>query len=262
MVTNLVIRDISRQPLDRLTEVLQSTSNPAFTDLFSDGQSGAAIRAFLGLPDSISAGANFIADSRLPIDHKVENSIVIGTTITGKRSSTQGAIVLGSNIGRIIANHGACVIWCRVDDLRVDGPNGIAFRLDGPHHVVLGDESATTLRLGERILNLKYSHRIGNIDRYIFEKRLPGNPVSFSEAASLIKAMDPIELHRSWMARLSGGRPGRCAGDPGHLATGSAARAGQLDLRTRTGPARRGGGSRRGNRLWNRAPALRKRRSR
>ena len=37
------------------------------------------------------------------------------------------------------------------------------------------------------------------------------------------------------------GRPGRCAGDPGHLATGSAARAGQLDLRTRARPARRGG---------------------
>ena len=103
-----------------------------------------------------------------------------------------------------MANRGACVIWCRVGDLRVDGPNGIAFRLDGPKHVVLGDESATTLCLGERILNLKYSRRIGNIDSYIFEKRLPGNPVSFSEAASLIKTVDPIEFRRSWMARLSG----------------------------------------------------------
>ena len=175
----------------------------AFADLFSDSQSGAAIRAFLGLPDSISAGANFIADSSLPIDHKVENSIVIGTKITGKGSSIQGAVVLGSNIGYIIANHGASVIWCRVDDLRVDGPNGIAFRLDGPQHVVLGDESATTLCLGDRILNLKYSRRIGNIDPYIFERRLPGNPVSFSEAASLVKAVDPIELHHSWMARLA-----------------------------------------------------------
>jgi hypothetical protein len=175
----------------------------AFTDLFSDSQSGAVIRAFLGLPDSISAGENFIADSSLPVDHQVENSIVIGTTITGKGSSIRGAIVLGSNIGRIIANHGASVIWCHVDDLRVDGPNGIAFRLDSPQHVVLGDESATTLRLGERTLNLKYSRRIGNIDHYIFEKSLPGNPVSFSEAASLVKAVDPIELHRSWLARLA-----------------------------------------------------------
>ena len=37
------------------------------------------------------------------------------------------------------------------------------------------------------------------------------------------------------------GRPGRCAGDLGRLATGSAERAGQLDLRTRTWLARRHG---------------------
>jgi hypothetical protein len=175
----------------------------AFTDLFSASQSGAAIRAFLGLPDAISAGANFITDSSLPVDHKVANSIVIGSTITGSGSSLAGAVVLGSNIGHIIADPGAAIIWCRVDGLRVDGPNGIAFRLDGARHVVLGDESATTLRLGERILNLKYSRRIGNIDPRIFEKRLPGNPVSFSEAASLIKSVDPIELYRSWLARLA-----------------------------------------------------------
>ena len=179
------------------------TLSRAFTDLFSASQSGAAIRAFLGLPDSISAGANFIVDSSLPIDHKVENSIVIGSTITGNGSSIEGAVVLGSNIGRVIADHGAAIIWCRVDDLRVDGPNGIAFRLDGAQHAVLGDESATTLWLGERILNLKYSRRIGNIDPRIFEKRLSGNPVSFSEAASLVKSVDPIELHRSWLARLA-----------------------------------------------------------
>lgn len=175
----------------------------AFTDLFSKSQSGAVIRAFLGLPDSLAMGASFIADSSLPIDCKIDNSIVIGSTITGEGSSIQGALVLGSKIGCITANRGASIVWCRVDDLRVDGPNGIAFRLDGLQHVVLGDESATTLRLGERILNLKYSRRIGNIDRRIFERRLPDNPVSFSEAASLVKAVDPTELHRSWTDRLS-----------------------------------------------------------
>jgi hypothetical protein len=175
----------------------------AFTDLFSGSQSGSAIRAFLGLPDSLATGANFIADSSLPADCKVNNSIVIGTTITGEESAIQGAVVLGSNIGRVVASRGASVVWCRVDDLRVDGPNGIAFRLDGHQHVVLGDESATTLLLGERVVNLKYSRGLGNIDRYIFERRLPDNPVSFSEAASLVQSVDPIELHRSWTARLT-----------------------------------------------------------
>jgi hypothetical protein len=175
----------------------------AFTDLFSDSESGAVIRAFLGLPDSLAMGANFIVDSSLPDDCRINNSIVIGTTVTGAESSIQNAIVLGSNIGRVVADRGASIVWCHVEDLRVDGPNGIAFRLDGRQHVVRGDESATTLLLGGRVLNLKYSRRLGSIDRYIFERRLPENPVSFSEAASLVRSVDPIELHRSWTARLA-----------------------------------------------------------
>jgi hypothetical protein len=175
----------------------------AFTDLFSGSESGAAIRAFLGLPDSLATGGNFIAGSSIPSGCKVSNSIVIGTTIASEESSIQGAIVLGSNIGRLVADRGASIVWCRVEDLQVDSPNGIAFRLDGAKHIVLGDESSTTLLLGERVLNLKYSRSLGSIDRFIFEKRLLDNPVSFSEAASLVQSVDPIELHRSWTARIA-----------------------------------------------------------
>jgi hypothetical protein len=175
----------------------------AFADLFSDSQPGAAIRAFLGLPDSVATGGNFITESTLPVGCKVVNSIVIGSTITSEQSSIQGAIILGSNIGRVVANRGASIVWCRVEDLRVDGPNGIGFRLDGRQHVVLGHESATTLLLGDRVVNLKYSRTLGNIDRHAFETRLLDNPVSFSEAASLVRSVDPIELHKSWMTRLA-----------------------------------------------------------
>jgi hypothetical protein len=175
----------------------------AFADLFSNNQSGDAVRAFLGLPDSLARGGSFIADSNLPVDCKIDNAIVIGATIASGRSSIQGSIILGSNIERIVANPGATIIWCRADDLYVDGPNGIAFRLDGRHHVVQGHESATTLLLGEQIVNLKYSRSLGNIDRATFERRLLDNPVSFSEAASLMQSVDPIELHHSWMTRLT-----------------------------------------------------------
>jgi hypothetical protein len=175
----------------------------AFTDLFSPGESGAAIRAFLGLPDALANGASFIAGSSLPADCKVSNSVVIGTAITGSGSALSGAVVLGSNIGHLVAEPGASVIWCRVDDLRVDGPGGIAFRLDGEQHMVGGDESAATLLLGERIVNLRYSRALGSIDRQLFERRLPANPVSFAEAASLVRSVDPIELHQSWAARLA-----------------------------------------------------------
>lgn len=175
----------------------------AFAELFADSETGTAIRAFLGLPDSLAAGASFTAGSRLPAGCEVKNSIVLGTAITDDDSSIRSAVVLGSNVGRLVASGGAAVIWCHVDDLRVDGPDGIAFRLHGAKHVVHGDESATTLLLGERVLNLKYSRGLGTIDRGIFDKCLPDNPVSFSEAASLVRSLDPIELHRSWAARLA-----------------------------------------------------------
>lgn len=175
----------------------------AFTDLFSGSEPGAAIRAFLGLPEALSTGESFITQSSLPSACRVVNSVVIGATITSEQSSIEGAIVLGSKVGRVVANRGASIVWCHVEDLRVDGPNGIAFRLDGEQQVVLGHESATTLLLQDRTVDLKYSRTLGNIDRDAFEKRLLDNPVSFSEAASLVRSVDPIELYHSWMARLA-----------------------------------------------------------
>lgn len=175
----------------------------ALADMFSSSEHGSAIREFLGLPESLSSGASFVANSILPPDCVVENSIVIGTAITGQASSIRGSVVLGSRIGRLVADRGTSAVWCRADDLRLNGPHGFAFRLDSPSEIVNGDESATTLLLPDRVLNLKYSRNLGSIDRRAFESRLGDNPVSFAEAASLVGSMDPVDLHRTWAARLA-----------------------------------------------------------
>lgn len=175
----------------------------ALADMFSSSEHGSAIREFLGLPESLSAGASFVANSSLPPDCVVDNSIVIGTAITGQASRIRGSVVLGSRIGRLVADRGTSAIWCRADDLRVNGPHGFAFRLDGQREIVNGDESATTLLLPGRVLNLKYSRNFGSIDKQVFESRLGDNPVSFAEAASLVRSIDPVDLHRTWAARLA-----------------------------------------------------------
>lgn len=176
----------------------------ALADMFSSSEQGSAIREFLGLPESLSAGASFVANSSLPPDCVVENSIVIGTAITGQASSIRGSVVLGSRIGRLVADRGTSAIWCRADELRLNGPHGFAFRLDGPREIVVnGDESATTLLLPDRVLNLRYSRNFGSIDQQVFESRLGDNPVSFAEAASLVRSVDPVDLHRTWAARLA-----------------------------------------------------------
>lgn len=175
----------------------------ALADMFSSSEHGSAIREFLGLPESLSTGASFVANSSLPPDCVVDNSIVIGTAVTGQASSIRGSVVLGSRIGRLVADRGTSAIWCHADDLRISGPHGFAFRLDSPHEVVNGDESATTLLLPDRVLNLKYSRNFGSINQQAFESRLGDNPVSFAEAASLVRSIDPVDLHRTWAARLA-----------------------------------------------------------
>jgi hypothetical protein len=174
----------------------------AFSDLFSASEPGATIRAFLGLPDSLANGGSFVKDSRIPVGCSIENSIVIGTSIRDERSAVEGAVILGSNIGQAIAAPGTAAVWCHVEDLSVQGPNGIAFRLDGKRHELLGNESATTLLLPDRVVQLKYSRAWGGISNELFETRLADNPLSFAEAASLIRAVDPIELYRSWATMI------------------------------------------------------------
>jgi hypothetical protein len=173
-----------------------------FAHLFSKEIQGTALRVFLGLPDSLASGESYVTDSELPMGCKIQNSIVIGSTIASGSSSIERAVVLGSNNRRLVAGRGTATVWSSVADLRVEGPSGVAFRLDGDGHVVLGDESATTLIFDGFDVNLRYSRQLGPINRAIFERRLPNNPLSFSEASSLMRSVDPVELHRTWMAKL------------------------------------------------------------
>lgn len=170
----------------------------ALSSIFVPGRAGEVIRAFLGLPESLSSGGSFVVDSTVPLGCVVENSIVVGSQIGSLESSIRGSVVLGARIGLLSAASGAAVISCRLSELRIEGPNAVAFRLKAEREVICPNASATTIYDGEEWMVLRYEASLGPIDRGFFEKSVLSNPVSYAEAAKRVAAVDPSELHRWW----------------------------------------------------------------
>lgn len=177
----------------------------AMADIFAPTEHGSAIRAFLGLPESLAAGANLVLDSQVDAGCNISSSIIIGSEISDAGSSIEGAIVLGSKLGRLVTSGPAAIIWSRAGDLRFDGPNSIAFRVDASRCRVGDGESVATLLLDGGPAELRYNLSIGAIDSDIFNKPILDNMYSFAEAAMLMARIDPRELHRSWRKRIGRG---------------------------------------------------------
>jgi hypothetical protein len=169
----------------------------AFSSIFEPGQEGGALRAFLGLPDSLAEGESFILDSHIAAGARVRNSVVIGSHILSPDSDLDGAIVMGSRLGRLRVTRGGAAISCVADDLQVDGPHGMAFRLNcsGKVH---GSEGVATLATGTQSFVMRYDESLGAINTDEFSEVVLGNPMSFSAASKLMSTVDPTWLDEYW----------------------------------------------------------------
>jgi hypothetical protein len=178
----------------------------AFVDIFAPNDKGRAVRTFLGLPHSIANGASFIKDSRIAPGARVHESIVIGSDVSDPGSSLDGAIVIGGRFGRLNVGRGGAAFCSASDDLQVDAPHGIAFRVQGPDKVA-GHESVSTVQIGDQSITLRYSDTLGTIAGETYDEAVLGNPVSFREASSAASSVDPLALDEHWQRKLGRGTP-------------------------------------------------------
>jgi hypothetical protein len=166
-------------------------------DLFRPGDAGDTIRALLGLPESLAQGGSHVVGSAIADGTLVRGSIVIGSRVDGPDALIDGAVLVGSRVGQLTTSPGAVVIECDVDRLVVDGPEGLAFRLsDGGH--VGGDETAAGVGLPPNDVRLSHHGTSSIVDGETFRATIPGNAMSFAEAAAAVEEVDPVVLHGHW----------------------------------------------------------------
>jgi hypothetical protein len=163
----------------------------AFADIFACSERGRTMRAFLGLPDSLANGDSFIKDSRIAAGARVQGSVVIGSEIRDPASCLEGAVVLDSRLGFLQVSPGGAALCSVSDDLRVDGPHGVAFRIRGKNEVA-GHESATTLQIGSQSIVMRYDDKLGMIDGKTYSEPVLENPISYRDASRAMNEIDPL----------------------------------------------------------------------
>ncbi|TCO45850.1 hypothetical protein EV192_12036 [Actinocrispum wychmicini] len=173
-----------------------------FGDVFAPNEQGRVVRAFLGLPESLSEGESFVRDSKIAPGVRVHGSVIIGSEIRDPGSSIEGAIVIGSRLGRLRVNSGGVVLCSVSDDLEVQGPHGIAFRIFGKSKVA-GTESAATLLMGNRSTTMTYDDKLGTIGDGTYSEAVLGNSMSFRDASQAMGLVDPLLLDRLWSTARS-----------------------------------------------------------
>lgn len=152
--------------------------------IFTIGRDGDTVRAFLGLPDTLTTGENFISNSVIAEGVSIRNSVVIGSQVKSSASFAERSVIINSRLGNVSVDPGGVVIECHCEMLSVDGPHGFAFRLEGRAHVAGNEVSAEVKTTGDGV-RLSYFNIDNILDVNHFEKLHGSNPISFKEAAVL-----------------------------------------------------------------------------
>lgn len=153
--------------------------------IFSPDPAGETLRTFLGLPEELAYGGSLIRDSRIDEGASIRNSIVVGSSISTPESFAERAIIVGSTIGHLEADPGSVIIECEARKLSVDGPDGLALRLQAPAHV-RGDEVTAAVATPGGSVRLSHFGPSTIIDSERFENRIWANPISFKAASGLM----------------------------------------------------------------------------
>jgi hypothetical protein len=168
-----------------------------FADIFSPSNRGRIVRSLLGLPDNIAYGESFIRKSRVAAGAKVSNSVILGSEIRDPRSAIEGAIIVNSRFGRLEVSRGGSAVHSRGEEVKIDAPHGMAFRLAGSH-TLTGQECAASLVTGDGIQTLRYNYLLGSVVGANYGETVLDNPMSFAEAAEVMEAADPVWLDEWW----------------------------------------------------------------
>jgi hypothetical protein len=161
-----------------------------FDDLVADSPRGSVVRALSGLGDvPRDDRANILVDSQIAHGADVSSSIVLDSIIEDGNSLMGGGVVIKGIHGRLMMPHGGVSLFSSVRDMSFEEPRAISLGSVAAELSLGSGMRHATLLLGERALELSCLEDTSARDGQFYTKLIPGNAVSFEEAARLVGAM-------------------------------------------------------------------------
>jgi hypothetical protein len=187
---------------------LHSALRRNFQALLEDSEAGMAYRALFGIEGQRDRNGNLLIRSSVPETASIKNALIIDSTILDGDSVVDGAIIVGGRHRRVEAPEGGVAIFCAVDQLRFEGPNGVAFRSIGGEVSIPAGGRHTTLLLPSGMEHLTSNESVISYEGTNYSEPLAGNAISFEEAARLAATTSAEEqrwasIWESWLAETS-----------------------------------------------------------
>jgi hypothetical protein len=158
------------------------------------GDEGEIARALAGLEARRDERGNIIAGAtRLAADVDVRDSVLIDVEI-GQRGQIRRSVLLGTRAREIVAE-GAIDVSSTVERIQL-APGSVTYRVISFEPVQsIRDEHLTTVFLESDVVLLRGgpAHEI-SMSGSAYDRRIPGNPLSFREAQAVVSALDPDEV--------------------------------------------------------------------
>jgi hypothetical protein len=170
------------------------------TPLLAEDERGRLTRSLFILPQACDERGNRLVNSRIPDEADIRDSLIVDAEIRSPETVIHGGIVIGGQYGRINMPQGGIAMFCTTGELTFDGPNAIAFQSILPElHLPEGGRHATVIT-SQGPLQLYTNEAIIDYKGASYLQPLPGNPVSFDEAATRVDsspadALAQIEQH-------------------------------------------------------------------
>ncbi|MEA2238772.1 MAG: phosphomannomutase [Thermoanaerobaculia bacterium] len=157
----------------------------AFNSLGGNSEESHCLRELFGMPHQRDMHGNIVVHSSIPANAQVHGSVIVGSSVRDSASIIESSFVMSTTARILEVIDGGVCIESAGDELRIRGPNAVAFRSIGRALNVGPGQRHSTIIVDGKLIDLRLSELLDS-DR-AYEDRVEGNVLSFQEASVLMQ---------------------------------------------------------------------------
>jgi hypothetical protein len=168
-----------------------------------DSDIGKTSRELFHLPHERDNHGNLILRSTIPPGADIRDSLLVDTIITDPKTVIHGGVVVAGRHRQLFMPEGGSALFCAADEIKFNGPHGIAFKLTGDQYSLKEGDRFTCLYLTDGMLEMATNESQVSYEGENYSSPVMDNPISFEEASRRMAGEDNRLVENRWFKRWS-----------------------------------------------------------
>ncbi|MFZ2098750.1 MAG: hypothetical protein WAV05_19120 [Anaerolineales bacterium] len=182
---------------------LQLSLRRSLEAMITDSDIGKTSRELFHLQHERDVNGNILLRSTIPQGADIRDSLLVDTIITDPESAIHGGVVVAGRHRTLKMPEGGSALFCAVDEMKFNGPHGIAYKLTGDQYSLKEGDRLTCLYLTDGMLEMGTNESLVSYDGDNYSLPVMGNPISFEEATRRMSMENNRLVEKRWLERWS-----------------------------------------------------------